>query len=696
MTPSGFFLDHLWLIPLFPLVAAVLVFAVGRQLPRSAISLLAVGGSALSFSVAAGAVFQLLAAPPSHRFYQQIIFEWVAPGAIPFTGGLINYSADWGYLLDPLSSVMLLLASGVGLLAHVYSLGSMRREAGYHRYFASLSLLMFSTLLLLLANNLLLLFAGWQGVTLSSYLLISFHFQNEPPASAGKKVFLFNLLGDAGFLLGLFLVATTFGTVRFTSNGLGGETALPGISQVLATMVDHHALTPGSPVLAAIALLFFVGAIGKGAQIPLHIWLSDAAEAPIPASALIHTVSMVTAGVYLVVRLHLIYQLAPVAMAIIAVIGVITAVIGACLAMVDTDIRKVLAYSTISQVGYMFLALGAGAFSTGIFQLMSHAFFKSLLFLGAGSLVYSLSGEHDLRKMGGMSHAIPSTSRPFLIAILAIAALPPFAGFFSAQEVLGQTFYRSQFVTSYLLLWSVGVLTAGLTAFYSFRLLFLAFYGRSRVSPELEVRIQQPTPAMTAPMMILAFLCIIGGWFALPVLWGERNTFDMFLAPSLGVAGREMPVFKLDGAELLKAYALMAAPLIAAMLGILLANRIYLVRPKLREKIPAAWPRLYGLLVRSFYVNELYDALFVSRVKDLSNSLEFFDDKIIGGIAINGAGRLAAFVSRFSSWWDKWVIDGVLRLAAGLMQRLSHPVRLFQSGSSPRMRCGCSSAWRFC
>ena len=583
MTPAGFFLDHLWLIPLFPLIAAMVLFVLGRQLPTSAISLFGVGSAALSFSFAAGAVFQLLAAPPSHRVYQQIIFEWVAPGAMPFAGGLTNYSADWGYLLDPLSSVMLLLASGVGLLAHVYSLGSMRREAGYHRYFASLNLFMFSTFLLLLANNLLLLFAGWQGVTFSSYLLICFHFQHKPAASAAKKAFLFNLLGDAGFLLGLFLLAATFGTVRFTFDGLGGENSLPGISQVLANIVDQHALALGSPVLVAIALLLFVAAIGKGALVPLHVWLSDATEAPIPASALIHSVSMVTAGVYLVVRLHLIYQLVPVALDIIAVVGVLTAILGACFAMVETDIRKVLAHSTISQVGYMFLAVGAGAFSTGIFQLMTHAFFKSTSFSRSRQPGLFALRRTRPPKDGWNVECHSGHGAALLDRHPGNRRTAAVCRFLQCPGGSWQAFYHSQFVNSYLLLWFVGVIVAGLTAFYSFRLLFLAFYGRSRVSPELEVRIQQPTPAMTGPMMILAFLCIIGGWFALPVLWGERNTFDMFIAPLLGVDGA-VPVFRI-GAELFKAYALMAAPMIAPMLGILLADRIYLVRPKLREKI---------------------------------------------------------------------------------------------------------------
>jgi NADH-quinone oxidoreductase subunit L len=680
MTPPGFFLAYLWLIPLFPLLAAALMFLLGRLLPKSAVSFFCVGSAALSFIFSAGAVFQLLTAPPAQRSFQQILFDWITPAVMPVSGGLVVFVADWGYLLDPLSCVMLLIATGVSFLVHLYSIGSMRRDPGYYRYFGVLNLCLFSMITLVLANNLLLLFAGWEGIALCSYLMVGFFFPRKSASDAANKAFLFNLIGDTGFLLGIFLVAATFGTVRFTSQGLSGPSAFQGIGQVLAILLDEHALAFGAPILTAIALLLFAGAIGKAAQLPLHLWLPDATEAPIPASALIQSATMVAAGVYIVVRMNAVYQLAPIAMGVIAAVGTITAVYAAWLAMVQTDIKKVLAYSTISQLGYIFLALGVGAFSAGIFHLMTHAFFKSLLILGAGSLIYALSGEQDIRKMGGMANAIPGASRPFLIATLAIAGLPPFAGFFSQHEILAHTIGRSQIMDGYLLLWVVGVITAGLTAFYSFRLLFLAFYGRSRVSPELEVRIQQPPPSMVAAMMILAFLCIIGGWFALPLLWGERNTFALFLAPVLGGVELEPSVIQLSAPALFKEYLLMLAPLVAAAIGIWLAYRIYLKRPKLREKIAADWPRLYRLLVHNFYMEEFCEALFVNRLKDLSIALGFVDDQLIDGIAINGSARLARFFSRVSIWFDKWIVDGGVRTAASLAQRLSHPVRLFQSG----------------
>jgi len=327
---------------------------------------------------------------PEHRVFQQILFEWITPGTMPAAGSLVPFVADWGYLLDPLSSVMVLVVTGVGFLIHVYSVGYMAHEGGYYRFFGYLNLFMFAMLTLVLANNLLLLFVGWEGVGLCSYLLIGFYFQKKSASDAGKKAFLVNRIGDTGFILGVFLIAVTFGTVRFTSEGLANSHGVSGIIQSLATLLGNHSYGPGAPIFTAIALLLFVGACGKSAQIPLYVWLPDAMEGPTPVSALIHAATMVTAGVYMVTRMNPIYQLAPIAMDIVAVVGACTAIFAASMALVQTDIKKVLAYSTISQLGYMFLALGVGAFAAGIFHLMTHAFFKALLFLGAGSVIHSL------------------------------------------------------------------------------------------------------------------------------------------------------------------------------------------------------------------------------------------------------------------------------------------------------------------
>jgi NADH-quinone oxidoreductase subunit L len=680
MTSSNYFLQHLWLIPLFPLISAALMLFIGRLLPKAAINFFCVGSVLLSFIHAAGAVLALFALDPSQRVFQQILFEWITPGSIPAVGGIVPFIADWGYLLDPLSCVMVLVVTGVGFLIHVYSIGYMGHEGGYYRFFGYMNLFMFSMLTLVLANNLLLLFVGWEGVGLCSYLLIGFYFLKKSASDAGKKAFIVNRLGDTGFLLGIFYIAVVFGTIRFTSQGLSDPVAFSGIDQTLAAMLDQGRLAFGAPVLTAIALLLFVGATGKSAQLPLYVWLPDAMEGPTPVSALIHAATMVTAGVYMVARMNPIYQLAPYAMDIVAVVGALTAIFAASMALAQTDIKKVLAYSTISQLGYMFLALGVGAFSAGIFHLMTHAFFKALLFLGAGSVIHALSGEQDLRKMGGLWNTVPATSRPFLIATLAIAGMPPLAGFFSKDEILGHTFGRAATMDRYLFLWIVGVITAGLTAFYMFRLLFLAFFGLSRVSPEIEHHIHESPKTMTVPLMILAALSIVGGWFALPALWGEESSFEKFLEPVMRGVIPETTGVKFAHHSLLVEWLLMGISVSIAGLGIWLAYKFYLEHPELYSKVAASWPRLHSLLVHKYYVDEIYDALFVNRIKDLSAAFGLFDAKVIDGLGVDGAGWLARALSSISMWWDKWVVDGLVNFVGKFTRSLSYPIRMFQTG----------------
>src|SRR5437868_2828098 len=460
MTPTGYFLDHLWLVPLFPLATAALMLFFGRRLPKVGVSILCVGSVGLSFIYAVGAVLQLLATEPEHRVAQQILFEWLTPGPMQMTGGqAIPFVADWGFLLDPLSSVMVLVVTGVGFLIHVYSVGYMAHEGGYYRFFGYMNLFMFAMLTLVLANNMLLMFVCWEGVGLCSYLLIGFYFLRKSATNAGNKAFIVNRIGDAGFILGILLTAVTFGTIRFTSAGLADAAAGSGILQALHSALSEHIIAAGAPVLTTIALLLFVGACGKSAQLPLYVWLPDAMEGPTPVSALIHAATMVTAGVYMVVRMNAIYQLAPTAMSVVAIVGVITAIFAASMALVQNDIKKVLAYSTISQLGYMFLALGAGAFAAGIFHLMTHAFFKALLFLGAGSVIHAMSGEQDIQKMGGLWDKIPVTAWTFMFATLALAGIAPLAGFFSKDEILGRAFEQHP------ALWIVGFITCGMSAF---------------------------------------------------------------------------------------------------------------------------------------------------------------------------------------------------------------------------------------
>src|SRR5437868_12531159 len=430
MTPAGYFLEHLWLIPLFPLVTAALMLLIGRRLPNAAVSVFCVGSVGLSFAFAAGAVTQLLSADPEYRVAQHILFEWLTPGQMQLsTGHLVRFTADWGYLLDPLSCVMVLVVTGVGFLIHFYSIGYMGHEGGYYRFYGYMNWFMFSTLTLDLANYMLLMFVGWEGVGLSSYLLIGFYFLRKSATNAGNKAFIVNRIGDFGFMLGMFLLFRTFHTLDF--------------SQLFAA-----ASNPSWPhegwgifgVFTIAGLLLFTGACGKSAQLPLYVWLPDAMEGPTPVSALIHAATMVTAGVYVVTRSHILFEHSETALVVVAIVGCVTALFAATIGLVQTDIKKVLAYSTVSQLGYMFLACGVGAFGAGIFHLMTHAFFKALLFLAAGSVIHAMGGEQDMIQMGGLSGKIKVTYWTMLIGTIAIAGFPPLAGFFSKDAILFSAF----------------------------------------------------------------------------------------------------------------------------------------------------------------------------------------------------------------------------------------------------------------
>jgi len=591
------------------------------------------------------------------------------------TGGhTIPFVADWGYLLDPLSCVMVLVITGVGFLIHVYSIGYMGHEGGYYRFFGYMNLFMFAMLTLVLANNMLLMFVGWEGVGLCSYLLIGFYFLKKSASDAGKKAFIVNRIGDAGFILGILLTAVTLGTIRFTSQGLPDAADATGIIQALRAAVESHALAFGAPVLTAIALLLFIGAMGKSAQIPLYVWLPDAMEGPTPVSALIHAATMVTAGVYMVARMNAVYQLAPFAMDVVAVIGAITAIFAASMALVQNDIKKVLAYSTISQLGYMFLALGVGAFAAGIFHLMTHAFFKALLFLGAGSVIHAMSGEQDIRKMGGLWQKIPITARTFGVATLAIAGIFPFAGFFSKDEILGQAFDR------FFLLWIIGFITAGMTAFYMFRLFFLTFIGYCRADEHVVKHIHESPRPMVLPLMILAGFSVIGGWIGWPEVFGGENRFERFLDPVLIGVMPETGTVKIAHHAYAKEILLMVASLAIVGLGFWLAYEFYCTKRVAPELLASRRPALYRLLLHKYYVDEIYDAAIVERTKDLGTLLGRFDANVIDGVGVDGAGWLARFGSTLSMWWDKWIIDGLLNFSAKMMQLFSYPVRLLQTG----------------
>ena len=569
---------------------------------------------------------------------------------------------------------MILIVTGVGFLIHVYATGYMAHEGGYYRFFGYLNLFMFSMLMLVLANNLLVLFVGWEGVGTCSYLLIGFYFHKKSASDAGKKAFIVNRIGDAGFLLGIFMTSALLGTIKFSEIG-------PALA------AGHFVL--GDPRVTAIALLFFVGATGKSAQMPLYVWLPDAMEGPTPVSALIHAATMVTAGVYMVTRTSAIYQLSPTAMMVVATIGAATALFAASMGVVQNDIKKVLAYSTVSQLGYMFLGCGMGAFAAGIFHLMTHAFFKGLLFLGAGSVIHALSGEQDMRKMGALSAKIRKTYLTMLAATLAIAGVPPLAGFFSKDEILGHTFERSH------LLWFIGWITAGMTAFYMFRLFFLTFHGQSRVDHEVEHHIHESPNSMTVPLMILAALAIIGGWI------GIGHHFERFLEPVVTIH-HETHVERVFGREGLLAeagkqsvkqeleehtplapgeeYALMIASVGIGLAGIGLAWFLYLKRTDLPQKIATSFGGFYRTVYNKYYVDQIYDAMFVNRAKDLGLALGAFDRNVIDGAGVNGAGWLTRAIARISMWWDTWIVDGSVRLGARIVWLFSYPVRMIQDG----------------
>jgi len=656
--PSEYFLAHIWLIPLFPLAGAALMLLFGRRLSNGLVSVICVGSVFLAMLYAFGAIFQLLARPVEERVVEVVLFDWVPAGAMHTAAGrLVNFNAQWGMLLDPLSAVMLFVVTGVGFLIHVYSIGYMGHEGGYYRYFGYLNLFMFSMLTLVLGNNLLLLFVGWEGVGLCSYLLIGFYFLRKSASDAGKKAFIVNRVGDAGFILGLFGLAGALGTIRFTEMG---------------PALQAGGFEVGNGVMTAIALLLFVGAMGKSAQLPLYVWLPDAMEGPTPVSALIHAATMVTAGVYMVTRMNAVFQLAPDALTVVATVGALTAIFAATMGLVQNDIKRVLAYSTVSQLGYMFLALGAGAFTAGIFHLMTHAFFKALLFLGSGSVIHAMSGEQDMRKMGALWGKIPITAKTFMVATIAIAGIPPLAGFFSKDAILAAAF------ETHPLLWVMGWVTAGMTAFYMFRLVNMTFFGESRVSHEAEHHLHESPPSMTVPLMILAALSVAGGWIGVPAVLGGGDRFAQFLEPV--IARHAEAAEEAHALSHATEYGLMLASVLVALAGIFLARHLYLKNPAIPETLATKWSGLYRLLYNKYYVDQIYDALFVNRAKDLGNALGSFDRGIVDGLGVNGTGWLTRFSSTVSMWWDTWIVDGLVNLVARFVWVLSIPVRMLQGG----------------
>jgi len=703
------FLDLIWIIPLFPLAGALLMLLFGKLLdpqPPSTVAvapgvehthdehdhhhdhghththghshdhhqsgplkwlvgLICPGMVLISFVLSVGAVWQL--SQKAERIWEVRQFTWLA--GLPFhmmDGRLATFSADWGFLLDPLSAVMILIVTGIGFLIHVYSTGYMAHDNGYYRFFGYLNLFIFFMLMLVLANNYTLLFVGWEGVGLCSYLLIGFYFQKKSAGDAGKKAFIVNRVGDSGFILGMLLMFSVLGTVRF-------------LDVNAALRSGHfHAETAGFGVLSAMALLFFIGATGKSAQFPLYVWLPDAMEGPTPVSALIHAATMVTAGVYMVARSAALFQLTPNTSTVVAAVGAFTAILAATIALVQNDIKRVLAYSTVSQLGYMFLALGVGAYWVAIFHLFTHAFFKALLFLCSGSVIHALGGEQDMRHMGGLKNKIPITHWTMWVGSVAIAGIPGFAGFFSKDEILWQTYSSA---SGSKVLWIIGLATAGMTAFYMWRLMNMTFYGKSHVKPEVAAHIHESPPSMTVPLVALAAGGVFAGWVGVPKLWNLGESFQAFehwLEPAFASAAIEAA--KQGAHDASTEWILMAVSVAIAIIGIVVARYFYNHKPEIPDTLEKGLKPLHSLLCNKYYVDEIYDFLFVNGLaKGGGRVLGAFDRNEVDG-AVNGAGWLTRFASTVSMWFDTWIVDGAVRLGSFTVKLLSYPVCILQTG----------------
>jgi NADH-quinone oxidoreductase subunit L len=688
---------YLFLIPLFPLLGFLFNFTIGvRVLGRRAgghghddhgghaaavhhsplIGLVAAGTVFLSFLVAVRAV--LLAHGSPENAVVETLWTWLPGGAaetaVHGVAGATPFAVDWAYLVDPLSSVMVLFVTFVGFLIHVYSIGYMGHDPGYARYMSYLNLFMFAMLTLVLGANYAVLFVGWEGVGLCSYLLIGFWFHKQSASDAGKKAFIVNRIGDAGFLAGMFLVFVTFGTLDFRS--------------VMAAAAEMPVDWAWGGTLTLVGLLLFVGAAGKSAQLPLFVWLPDAMEGPTPVSALIHAATMVTAGVYMVARSAPIYAHAPNAMATVAVVGAATAIFAATIGLCQNDIKRVLAYSTVSQLGYMFLACGVGAFGAGIFHVFTHAFFKALLFLGSGSVIHAMSGEQDMRNMGGLKSRLPWTHRTMLVGCIAIAGIPPLAGFFSKDEILWSA-YRVGGYGQYV--WGVGAVAAALTAFYMFRLYWMTFGGSFRGTAEQAKHVHESPKTMIVPLQILAAGSILAGFLGIPAVLGGGNYIERFLEPGFEHAHHALgEVFKAPvpghGVEL----GLMGLSVLIAAAGIAVAWRFYRGTFEIPGRLAASFPGVYRTLFNKYWVDELYGAVFVRGLAlGGGNALHANDRFVVDGgdgevrpgLGVNGlAWGVRDVVATASNLWDRWVVDGAVNLTAFVLDNLSYAFRAVQSG----------------
>ena len=612
----------LW-IPLLPFVGFLINDVGARKLPGKAVGAIASLVMLAAFGVSMAAVQALVALPPETREISQTLYTWI---------GSEDFQVPLGLSLDPLSAVMILVVTGIGFLIHVYSTAYMIEEESseYARYFAYLNLFAAFMLLLVLGDSLIVMFVGWEGVGLCSYLLIGFWYANTAAADAGKKAFIVNRIGDVAFILGVLMAFSIFGTVNFKE---------------LNAAIAPLPIDAGFGVVSAIALLLFIGATGKSAQIPLYAWLPDAMEGPTPVSALIHAATMVTAGVYLIARNAVLYAHAPDVLMIVAVVGTATALWAGMIAIVQNDIKRVLAYSTVSQLGYMFMAMGVGAYAAGVFHLLTHAFFKALLFLGSGAVIHALAGEQDLRRMGGLRKELPITYWTFLIGALAIAGVPLLSGFFSKDEILYRTF-----ASGHTVLWAIGTLTSLMTAFYMFRLVFLAFHGTRRAGDEAAAHdgpgahhaahLHDAPASMAIPLLVLAVGSVFAGYLGVPAALGGSNVIEHFLEPSLAVPAIEVAHAAGEHADHTVELVLMVVSSLLAILGIGMAAYLYLKRPTIPDTLAARFSGAYQFLVNKGSIDELYDALLVQPIKALSERVLWpLDARVIDG-AVNGAGTI--------------------------------------------------------
>ena len=621
---------------LLPFIGFLINGLLGKKINSEKLSgVVGSGVVGISFAIAAMIFFEMLKSPVEERLHIVTIFNWITAGSI---------SINAAYQVDQLSILMTLIVTGVGSLIHIYSIGYMHGDKGFWRFFAYLNLFIFMMLNLVLANNFLLMFLGWEGVGLCSYLLIGFWHDKKfdtggykpgeaTTSDAAKKAFIVNRIGDFGFLIAMFLIFKLFGSLTF-------EDVFSRASVIIPV---------GDKTMFWITLLLFLGATGKSAQIPLFVWLPDAMAGPTPVSALIHAATMVTAGVYMVARCSVLFALAPASMEIVAIIGIATAIFAATMGLVQNDIKKVLAYSTISQLGYMFLGLGVGAFASGIFHVMTHAFFKALLFLGAGAVIHAMHDEQNIQNMGGLKSKMPTTYKTFLVAALAIAGIPPLSGFFSKDEILWKAFSQGSYIY-----WILGWITAGLTAFYMFRLVSLTFEGKERWSHDKHPH--EAPKMMTVPLIILAVLSVIGGFVGIPHSLGGRNAVEQFLEPVFERAN--LILAGAHSASLSAEYMLMILSVLVAIGGIYLARKLYLQKQELVSKMADSFGGIYKLLCNKYYVDEVYEFTIVKPIKTGSDKLlwRVFDINIIDGI-VNGSAKLMAFAS---SW--------MRRIQVGLVQ----------------------------